>query len=758
MLRFIPGYLLIVALLISSKPASCQNRHALLIGIDKYAAPAGYVPSKEGRGQFSNLEGCRNDVLAMQSVIVSRFGFPESNIDTLLNVAATRQSILASMESLLAGSKQGDVAFIFFAGHGSFNRNSLSFEANKTDQTIVPADSWKEGVGDIRDKELNRIFNRFLDKGIGLTVIFDCCHSGSLSRGPAGMPGNMRFMPGLDWDSKDPGRDEIPELRPGNNFLIFSAAQSDQMAAEQKDEQGIFHGAFTAALLESVTQLSAGASAYSIFTTARAILKSNGRFQEPVIGGSRERRERSLFGTATTGLQDYSSVAVSGVTGSRVRLQGGYALGLHAGNELAMFNGQQDTICMLRVDTVTGVNQSEATVIKGDSKLIKAGNSFRVVNWSSSCKPLLRLYIPPSTLTESDIDICLNLAKTLKNSPVIKWQPQLGKGLPAPYATLFWRDKRCFIKTDRNNETEIKDADIQKVLNHCPRDSSIYVELPASSAQSELLRKTLSINRDIVLTKTAEESNYALFGRVGVNDQPAYGFRKTFISVSDSLESMPLETDCFVWHASDVKAGTHVPDSLADRARKLSKLRGWIHLAQPDGACQLFNYHLEICRQNGQVIGNQSYKIGDNITISLAVDNGIDAATISGSKMFVYVFIIDQEGRMTLLYPLDGNAGNRFPIFNGKSLLQRVELLSTEVSLPTGTDHFFVLACKDPVQNPDIVFNQVGVSSGVLSRGEGDASNPLLPLLYMGNHGQRGQPATLPANWSLRKYSFKCTY
>ena len=116
MLRFIPGYLLIVALLISSKPASCQNRHALLIGIDKYAAPAGYVPSKEGRGQFSNLEGCRNDVLAMQSVIVSRFGFPESNIDTLLNVAATRQRILASMESLLEGSRQGDVAFIFSPG------------------------------------------------------------------------------------------------------------------------------------------------------------------------------------------------------------------------------------------------------------------------------------------------------------------------------------------------------------------------------------------------------------------------------------------------------------------------------------------------------------------------------------------------------------------------------------------------------------------------------------------------------------------
>ncbi|MFN8244755.1 MAG: hypothetical protein U0T56_00015 [Ferruginibacter sp.] len=47
-----------------------------------------------------------------------------------------------------------------------------------------------------------------------------------------------------------------------------------------------------------------------------------------------------------------------------------------------------------------------------------------------------RLFIPPSTLTESDDDICLNLAKALKNSPVIKWQGHWGKASPAPYATL----------------------------------------------------------------------------------------------------------------------------------------------------------------------------------------------------------------------------------------------------------------------------------------------------------------------------------
>ncbi|MBK8141780.1 MAG: hypothetical protein IPK57_12810 [Chitinophagaceae bacterium] len=49
---------------------------------------------------------------------------------------------------------------------------------------MVPSDTWKPGVQDIRDKELAKVYNAFLDKGVKLTVIMDCCHSGSLSRGP----------------------------------------------------------------------------------------------------------------------------------------------------------------------------------------------------------------------------------------------------------------------------------------------------------------------------------------------------------------------------------------------------------------------------------------------------------------------------------------------------------------------------------------------------------------------------------------------
>ena len=68
------------------------------------------------------------------------------------------------MKQLLENSNSGDIAFIYYAGHGSEVRNSLSFEADKKDQSIVPCNTWKEGVRDIRDKNYPKIFNDFIDK------------------------------------------------------------------------------------------------------------------------------------------------------------------------------------------------------------------------------------------------------------------------------------------------------------------------------------------------------------------------------------------------------------------------------------------------------------------------------------------------------------------------------------------------------------------------------------------------------------------
>src|SRR6185295_4967128 len=101
----------------------------------------------------------------------------------LTDADATRDAILKAIDTqLVAPSGQGDVAFFYFAGHGSRVRNTLSAESDKLDESIVPADIAK-GIRDIRDKELRRVFNSVLDRGATLVAVFDSCHSGSVSRG-----------------------------------------------------------------------------------------------------------------------------------------------------------------------------------------------------------------------------------------------------------------------------------------------------------------------------------------------------------------------------------------------------------------------------------------------------------------------------------------------------------------------------------------------------------------------------------------------
>ncbi|OQY96635.1 MAG: hypothetical protein B6D37_01555 [Sphingobacteriales bacterium UTBCD1] len=740
--------------------AFAQQQRALLVGIDQYKPPPGYSAiNTDGRTDYPNLSGCKNDAAAIYSIITSRFGFRPGNIDTLFDHSATRDGILNAMKKLLGESNAGDMAFIYYAGHGSEVKNSLSFELDKKDQTIVPADTWKEGVKDIRDKELSKIFNGFLDKKVKLTVIFDCCHSGSLSRGPNIITDKARYMPMADWDSKDASKPLIPEKREGNDFLIFSAAQSDERAAEQTDDNGMRHGAFTLALIQSLNQQSVDASALTIFTSARAILKSNGKSQEPVIGGSTIRQQETLFGIKKGKLSDFSLVAVSGIIKNKVQLQAGFALGLAKENELAMFNEKQDTVFKLRIDTILGVTKSLATVIKGDIKEIKPGYQFRVVNWVSSGRPLIKLFIPVSGLPDAaDVFKYSAIANELKKSPLVKWVPFIGRGESAPYTSVFWINNKCFIKNGKGLPVELKNITTQNILKLCSKDSTLYMELPVSKENAIACYKMLSQNKSLQLVDSINTSAYTLFGRLGVHGLPAYGFRKTQVAVSDSLESMPVETDCFEIPALSEKDNRNIADSLFGMALKLSKLRGWLNLSGPDINQKNFSYRLEIYNEDKrQPITDGHYRIGDKLSLKLVANE--DYPKSMGAPKYVYVFAVDQSGSMQLYFPGDdGNVENKFPRFEINSIIKEVTIISYTVPAPSGTDNFFLLASDEPIPDASAALNQEGVYSGITSRGLPGRDNPLSGLLDMGNAGSRGLPKKLPATWSIQKFTFRCTY
>ncbi|HEX4959000.1 MAG TPA: caspase family protein [Lacibacter sp.] len=733
-----------------------QDKHALIIGIDQYRAPAGYR-SINGRSYFQNLKGCKNDANSMYAVLRSRFQFQPGEIDSLFDNSATRQGILEAMNRLLTKCKAGDYAIIYYAGHGSTVKNSLSFEVDKTDQSIVPSDTWKEGVHDIRDKELSVIFNRFIDKNVKLTVIFDCCHSGSMARGPNLPSLTSRFFPGENWDAKDPTRSLFPEEREGGLFLIMSASQSNELADEMYDGD-IPHGAFTLALIKAIQQQSVNESALNLFLAARAILKSQGSAQEPVIGGSEERQQQTLFGMQKGTGADYAMIPVTGIIENKVQLQGGFAIGLYAQNELTMFNAGGDTLVQLVVDTVTGINSSIASIKKGKPEDIQPGMFFRVTNWVATKKPLLNVYMPSTGVTDSILEQFTKTVQQLKASSFIRWMPVYSKGAPNPYTSVFWNQDRCYIRSGANDAVELVQPTVDSIISYCKKDSALYVELPVTNAQLIAYKAKMAQNKNISIVSDPAQAQYSFYGRIGDKGMPAYGFRKKYITGKDSLESLPLTTDCFELPAPGVTK--NIADSLYDRITKISKIRGWLNLETPDASRNSFGYHLELYNQKTKKrITSGTYKIGDSVTLKLVADAELLAKPEAYSKKYyIYVFAVDQSGAMYLYYPgNDGNVTNQFPKLVNEQPVKEINLIGPyKVPPPSGTDHYFLLACEEPINNAKLIFNQQSIYTGIGTR---DTNNPLSGLLDMGNANKRSStPEKLAANWSLRTYSFTCTY
>lgn len=148
---------------------------ALVIGIDKYqsASPLSYAVS---------------DAVAIKEILVSNFGFHESEITLLTNEAATRQAVL---KAFLRFSNDDvgldDRLIVFFAGHGH-TRTGIRGEIGY----LVPHDADMADFSTfIRWDELTR--NTDLIRAKHILFIMDACYGGlALVRSPGA--GSTRFL------------------------------------------------------------------------------------------------------------------------------------------------------------------------------------------------------------------------------------------------------------------------------------------------------------------------------------------------------------------------------------------------------------------------------------------------------------------------------------------------------------------------------------------------------------------------------------
>jgi hypothetical protein len=304
--------------LASAQPASAQGRRlALLIGVNEYDA----VP---------DLRGAVNDVELLRSVLVSKGGFAERDIEVVLDRAGTRRGIFEAIERLARRARPEDVVYLHYSGHGSQVKDSNGDERDDGfDETLVPSDGRTKGVADITDDELAERVARV--KARAVAIVLDACHSGTGTRQVL----QRRSVP----------RDERSELYErtatravvplaGNRHVLMSGAASHEEALDGPVD-GRPHGLFSYALARSLGKLGTEATPRALFAGAEAELErikaqlGLNRLPEPQLEG-----EEARLSSAWLSLDAQQAAGVAPPAPPRARLPWAPALRRGAGNLL----------------------------------------------------------------------------------------------------------------------------------------------------------------------------------------------------------------------------------------------------------------------------------------------------------------------------------------------------------------------------------------------------------------------------------------
>jgi len=788
--RIVWGLVGCAMLVVAQHPGFAQTKRALLIAIDTYdpnedpmSEPD--LASKGNGGEatrwdgpvWHNLDGAVNDAKSMRDLLTSpKFGFPPQNVRLLTEEQATHKGIVAAMrEELVNKPSRGDVVVFYYAGHGSQRLNSKKPPSYR-DQTIVPSDA-NQLAYDVRDKEIREIFNDAIKKGVLLTAIFDSCHSGAVARGiPVGRPAQARYIAYDPRDSADPPDTDArgnpipaPEDTPGG-AIVLSAAQSSQLASEWDSAGGVAHGAFTVALMETLRALPANTPARDVYKRVKVLMEGMGLSdQQPVFNAPKDRLDMSLFGK-TSGSEKLTVAVRPGGVGEdgTIELDGGYALGLGVGSELTRKAGDSDAAkasaapVRIRITELEGFTRSKAALIApATPKQVEAGDLFELEKWVAPEHSRLKVWLPPATLTATEIEAVAKELASLQSSGKVNW-------IADPVIT----SPAFLISWDGNNWTLAKGGAAPQSLGKKPTAADVlqriapgdakpgvFVDLPPAKDLASGLEFKSSEAAAVEVVSQPQNAQYLLVGRTN-DGRVEYSWMEKNVSqdaehpfsqarsgtLCSSNSSYPPRTN---WVAYSTGADT-ASLTLTGYAYKLARIRAWLELpAPPGGADDDFPYRLALRKlsagsgsqetQEGPVTNGESYGL-----VLKAV--GDVPATLK--PHWVYVAAIDCSGSGKLLYPLSAQ-GNLLPQRKqGETAWPKeIELTGAtekiKITPPFGIDTYIMLTTLDQLADTS-AFN----FSGVLSRGA-IFQSPLARLLGDAGTNTRGLEPEVPANWSV---------
>ncbi|KIJ46649.1 hypothetical protein M422DRAFT_778362 [Sphaerobolus stellatus SS14] len=336
---------------------------ALIIGIDSY-------PNANKR-----LKGAVNDAQAFRKYLVGCLRVPDSkrNITLLLNEKATKANIIRNLQALKTNShiNYGDPILIFFAGHGAEANPPPEWESRDKIQLILPYDYALKSLQPqgrqqrntdltyiispghiLRNVIADRLFGALLDdichcKGDNITVILDCCYSGSGTRydsSPDGednllfrreeIPPDVVFDPDIDEDGSDAYRamSHCSEFydKGTRSHMLLAACSKDELAREENGR-----GNFTRALLNLLRT-----SNVRDLTYACLLRRIEIKLQNPQCEGYNRNRTLFNLGVSPSTMVVWYSIEIDK---DKCKLHAGTIDGVALGDEFAIYPDR--TLC-----------------------------------------------------------------------------------------------------------------------------------------------------------------------------------------------------------------------------------------------------------------------------------------------------------------------------------------------------------------------------------------------------------------------------
>jgi len=334
---------------------------------------------------------------------------PDNQMTLLLDKSATRDAIISAFRRLIYDPtiRNGDTIIIFYAGHGSRVEAPSDWpSADGKIETICPhderaTDGHNNFIHGIPDRTINWMLHQLAAaKGNNITVIFDCCHSGGITRQSADVTyrsvETSRPIPAtLDediWGSNLTRAAEVV-IPPGfrykfmSSHVLLAACRQEEKSRESTSSDGLPCGFFTNGLVTQLRQINLSEVTYAQLLELLPTAKD----QHPQCEGTN--KNRLLFDNKVPPV-DQNSFEVTQRAVGEFEVPVGSIHGVVNGTKFQVRHHTLDTAIFLVAVSVDVSSAVLNPLHKDQASTLPMGAKVVIFDWNNS-EVMIKVFLPP---------------------------------------------------------------------------------------------------------------------------------------------------------------------------------------------------------------------------------------------------------------------------------------------------------------------------------------------------------------------------